>query len=77
MLFCRFFWRFWALWCSVVFFSPLDCFGPFQLCSVPDIHLVLAERRESAHSGRMRLGGGDVAWSMTTLHDPASIQANR
>ena len=33
---------------------------PFKLCSVPDIQLVVAVRRESAHSGRMRLGGGDV-----------------
>ena len=49
---------------------------PLKLCSVPDIQLVVAVRRESAHSGRMRLGG-DVAWSMTTLHDPAGIQANR
>ena len=46
---------------SVVFFfpfSPLDCFGPFMLCSVPDILVVVAGRRESAHSGRMRLEGG-------------------
>ena len=31
---------------------------PLKLCSVPDIQLVVAVRRESAHSGRMRLGGG-------------------
>jgi hypothetical protein len=67
-----------------------------MLCSVPDILVVVAVRRESAHSGGMRLEGGcrvvidhamgdywyvvqpDVCrWPLTTLHDPAGIQANR
>ena len=57
---------FWAGLYGVVWFSfrLWTVSVPLKLCSVPDILNATG-------------GEGDVAWSMTTLHDPAGIQANR